>query len=355
MNQFIAIFLSLLLVGQSTYFTASSKVDPLQVKPLQIDSTLEKAAPEYADTIEQQDLLGYKPNEMGGVVVIMYHNLVETEAKEGNYARTPQNLKKDLTKLWQEGYVPVSIDDYVNGTINIPIGKSPVVFTFDDGYQNNFQFLADGTLDPNCVIGVFEAFYKEHPDFVPKVTFYLNKSFFGDDEFTDKKIEFFNSQTNYTLGNHTINHSSLRKISKDKVAEIIVEEGKLLESYTGQTTFHFAVPFGEKPKKYFDWLAEDDFLGKYKMLSSLNVGWNPAPSPYDKDFNKYSINRITCGEDDFELFYWLEILKNHPEKRYISDGNPTLVTVPQRHADKLAEINPDLKLIIYDESGVINE
>ncbi len=274
MDQFFALFLAFLLTAQSSYYVFTAKIEPLINIP-----DIETVEPLYGDTVEQQDLLDYKPNEMGGVVVVMYHNLVETEIKEGAYARTPQNLKKDLTRLWQDGYVPVSIDDYVNGKIDIPIGKSPVVFTFDDGYQNNFQYLEDGTLDPDCVIGVFEAFHKEHPDFVPKVTFYLNKSFFGDDKFSEKKIAFFNSQTNYTLGNHTIDHSNLRKISKQKVAEIIVEEGKLLESYTGQRAFHFAVPFGEKPKKYFEWLEEDGFLGKYKMLSSLNVGWNPAPSP----------------------------------------------------------------------------
>ncbi len=291
---------------------------------------------------------------MGGVVVAMYHNLVETEAKEGAYHRTPDNFRKDLTRLWQEGYLPVSIDDYVNGAIDIPIGKSPVVFTFDDGYQNCIKYTADGTLDPDCVIGIFEAFYAEHPDFVPKATFYLNQSVFGDDEFTRKKIDFIVRNPNYTLGNHTIDHSNLRKISKAEVARIIVEEGELLEGLTGQTTFHFAVPFGEKPKAYFDWLKEDDFLGKYKMLSSLNVGWNPAPSPYDANFNRYSINRITCGEDNCELHYWLDVLRDNPKRRYISDGNPRIVTVPVKKADDLMLAADDQRVpIIYDENGVI--
>ncbi len=320
-----------------------------------VDGDMLSPVPEeqYSTTMTTENLLTYRPNELGGVVVIMYHNLVAEEAKEGFYARTPQNLKKDLTRLWEDGYVPVSIDDYVNGRIDIPLGKSPVVFTFDDGYQNNFQFLDDGTLDPDCVIGVFESFYREHPDFEPKVTFYLNKSFFGDDQFTEQKMAFFNSQSNYTLGNHTIDHSNLRRISKDKVAQIIVEQAEILEGVTGQTEFHFAVPFGEKPKQYFDWIAEENWLGRYKMLSSLNVGWNPAPSPYDVDFNRYSINRITCGEDDFELFYWLDILKNHPEKRYISDGNPTLVTLPASLADQLSLQDSAQMPIIYDESGEI--
>ncbi len=332
------------------FFNQYSVVGSAPVVPTE---PVEPVAPSYAATMTNEDLQQYQPNELGGVVVIMYHNLVADEAKEGFYARTPENLKKDLTRLWQEGYLPVSIDDYVNGTIDIPIGKSPVVFTFDDGYQNSFQFLPDGTLDPNCAIGVFEDFYREHPDFVPKVTFYINQSFFGDDEFSDKKAEFFNSQSNYQLGNHTIDHSNLRRLTKENVARVIVEQGAILKDITGQTAFHFAVPFGEKPKQYFDWIGEPDWLGEYQMLSSLNVGWNPAPSPYDINFNKYSINRITCGEDDFELFYWLDILKNHPEKRYISDGNPTLVSVPAALADNLNIVNGDLKPIIYDETGVI--
>ncbi len=50
--------------------------------------------------------LGLVPNEMGRVMVLMYHNIGSEEA---TWTRTPENFKKDLNTLYEKGYRPISL------------------------------------------------------------------------------------------------------------------------------------------------------------------------------------------------------------------------------------------------------
>ena len=50
------------------------------------------------------------------------------------------NLKKDLETLYEKGYRPISLTDYVTGNITTELGYTPVVLTFDDGNLNIYKF-----------------------------------------------------------------------------------------------------------------------------------------------------------------------------------------------------------------------
>lgn len=73
------------------------------------------------------------------MAVLMYHSVVDNEAKAGSYVITPAAFRKDLEYLKNEGYTTVvmaDLIDYVkNGT---PLPEKPVMLTFDDGYYNNY-------------------------------------------------------------------------------------------------------------------------------------------------------------------------------------------------------------------------
>ena len=120
----------------------------------------------------------YKVNELGQVPIMMYHgieNIEKTEYIGGNidkdgYNRTVKAFIQDLEFYYNEGYRMVRLTDYVNGEIDVELGKSPIILTFDDGNKNNFNVLGidkDGNLeiDPNCAIGILESFKKKYPDY----------------------------------------------------------------------------------------------------------------------------------------------------------------------------------------------
>ena len=70
----------------------------------------------------------------------------------------------------------------------------------------------------------------------------------------------------------------------------------------------------------------------YDNIAILNVGWNPAFSPYDKRFDRASIPRVRASEmkvDHVGLYDYLAYFGKHPEEKFISDGQADVVTVPE--------------------------
>ena len=117
-------------------------------------------------TAEQAQAIG--ANEMGQVLVLMYH-LIDSE--EAEWTRTPENFRKDIALLKAEGYYPINVRDLASGNIDIPAGKSPVVITFDDSSPGQYRILDDGSLDPDCAVGILQAAVEEG-DWASRATFF---------------------------------------------------------------------------------------------------------------------------------------------------------------------------------------
>ena len=84
----------------------------------------------------------------------------------------------------------IRLDDYVKGIIDVELGYSPIILTFDDGNENNFKVIkknSDGTLefDPNSAIGVLETIKKKHPDMNVTATFFLNGTLCNQKEYNE--------------------------------------------------------------------------------------------------------------------------------------------------------------------------
>jgi hypothetical protein len=58
-----------------------------------------------------------KPNELGRVMILEYHKI---DNPEGRWTRTPENFKRDLTRLWERGYRLVALTDYLDGKMTYP-------------------------------------------------------------------------------------------------------------------------------------------------------------------------------------------------------------------------------------------
>ena len=62
--------------------------------------------------------------------------------KDG-YHRTVEAFREDLEFYYRSGYRIIRLQDYVDGVIEVELGKSPVILTFDDGNKNNFNVLGE--------------------------------------------------------------------------------------------------------------------------------------------------------------------------------------------------------------------
>lgn len=310
----------------------------------------EENVPIEVDPKELIDL-SLKPNESGKIMILMYHNIGE---EEQTWTRTVDNLKKDLETLYEKGYRPISLTDYVTGNITTELGYTPVVLTFDDGNLNNYRYLEDGSLDPNCAVGILVEFNRTHPDFPLEATFFITSSNpFKQSQYAKEKVEAL-IEMGMDIGNHSKDHMNFKDASKDDLEEQLGYQAQYLETFApeGYRVNTLALPYGSRPKNkdleiYLQKGQYEDY--SYENVAILNVGWFPAVSPYHIDFNPLSLPRVRASEmnvDNVGMYNYLSYFDNHPEEKFISDGNPDIITIPEDLVDKLT-INESKELYTY--------
>ncbi len=326
-------------------------------KIIEAEDEVEEKVVEEVDSKNKVDL-SLKPNEVGQSMVLMYHNIGEEEEE---WTRTPENIKSDLKNLYDRGYRAVRLQDYVNNTMNVEAGKTPVVITFDDGNENNFRIIKneneEDIIDPNSAVGILEDFKNEYPDFNTTATFFVfGTNIFRQSEFLNYKLNYL-IDNGYDIGNHTLDHRSMKKAdSKEYIQEALGEQvgiiNDILPNYEVNT---YALCYGERPKddEFYSYLEQGTYNDiNYKNIAILNVGWNPVNSPISIDFNPLSIPRIRGSQtkvDNVGMYDWMKYLDENPSKRYISDGVEEVITIPKSledrvNKDKLA----DKELYIYE-------
>lgn len=291
--------------------------------------------------IPEQPKIDYnsiKANESGKIMVLMYHGIGNLEEE---WVRTADNFKKDLKALYDKGYRTLSLHDYINNNINTPSGFTPVVITFDDSIQNQFNFIEkDGEfeIDSTSAVGIMDSFSKEYKGFGNAATFYVYFPIpFRQKDRIKDKFEYL-IKNGYDIGNHSYTHEMLGKMDAAGIQKQLALNVSMTGNYIpGYTVDTLALPYGSRPKdealrKY---LISGEYDGtKYTNNAVLLVGSNPAPAPNSIDYNPSAIPRIRASDmktGGTGIYDWLKYFDLHPENRYISDGDPETVVVPKSH------------------------
>lgn len=288
------------------------------------------------------DLNAVKPNETGRIMVVMFHNFVE-EYKKGDkaYTTTFDAFEKLLDTLYTSGYRLINLNDYLNGNIDTPAGFIPMVFTFDDGTAGQFNLIDEGGIlaaNPRSAVGILEKFNKTHPDFGTRGTFYIN---LGNQTFSGagtvaQRLGYLKSK-GFELGNHTYSHINLKetKTASKIQEEIGGNQKKMYELIPDYTFTTFSLPYGAPSKDLAQYVIKGEYEGvRYENKGIVEVGWDPAPSPFSIKFNPLSTHRVRSSgitPVDADLAWWLDNLKR--DNQYISDGNAATVTVPVAGAE----------------------
>jgi peptidoglycan/xylan/chitin deacetylase (PgdA/CDA1 family) len=289
------------------------------------------------------DFALYQPNELGEIPIWMYHNILDPE---GIWKRTPDNFRADLQRFYELGYRLVSLTDVINNNIAISAGTSPMVLTFDDGNASNFKLIKNEkgeiVVDPDCAVGIILDFAESHPDMGTAATFFVllphpfsqSASWYTAEQ-QQWKLEQLR-QWGMEIGNHTLGHPNLRKDIKS--SEHLVEQlGKphqlIQELLPGYKLNALALPFGSKPKEEWrEYLYSGEFNGiKYQHDVVLLVGSNPA-KPYNHvNYSPQAMPRIRASNfpDGGSKDFLDKALERLEKTRYISDGDPDIITVPQ--------------------------
>lgn len=293
-----------------------------------------------------------RPDELGRVMILVYHQIGEPEAR---WTRTPAHLRDDLERLWRGGYRTVALADLVDGRVDVPAGTSPVVLTFDDSSPGQFRYVErDGAaaIDPDCAVAILEDFARTHPGFGHKATFYVLPGaaqphrLFGQPGYERRKLEYL-VQHGFEIGNHTFWHADLSRypepVVRSQLARAQAAVATLIRGYQLRT---LALPMGAPPRQ-LDWAIRGSAGGiTYRHAAIVRVTGGPAPSPFSRTFDPFRLPRIQAT--DSELRSWLRHFDDHPEARFVSDGDPDTVTV---RAGRRAELREPLPQHVRVDGG----
>lgn len=288
-----------------------------------------------------------KVNELGNVPIMMYHKIVnmtndETKYTGGNvdrdgYNRTAEAFKKDLEMYYNNGYRMVRLTDYMNGNIDTKLGKSPIVLTFDDGNKDNINVLGiddsdNLIIDPDSAIGILEIFKAKYPDFKVTATFFLNSNLFGQPQYNKQILEWL-IDNGYDIGNHTKNHVDFENADASVSQEEVAYMYRLFDTIIPNKYIHVvALPYGSPYKKThpnFSYIlsgTNEEYT--YTTDSTLQVGWDAEYSPFHKNFDRTFMKRVRAWDNDGIDFDIKMVFNNLENKRYISDGNPNYIVIP---------------------------
>lgn len=298
--------------------------------------------------------LSLKPNELGEIMILMYHGIGE---EESTWERSTDNFRKDLEYMYKNGYRMISLNDYAKGNIKTKAGYTPIILTFDDGKQNNFNLIekdGDLTIDKNCAIGILEEFKNKYPDFDVTATFFINPNPFGQSEHIEYKLNWL-VDNGYDIGNHTYNHKSLKNLTKSEIQEEIGYVNNMIKKYVPNYTVEtLALPNGSNPTDAnLPYALEGEYEGqKYKNIAIVDVGWRPEYSPFDKSTDFTALCRVTASEinvDNCGIYDYFKHFESGKHEKYISDGINETVTIPKKHEEYInMEIVKNKKVNIYE-------
>ncbi|MEA4910821.1 Poly-beta-1,6-N-acetyl-D-glucosamine N-deacetylase [bioreactor metagenome] len=176
------------------------------------------------------------------VVVLGYHQVRNVEVSDGPKARlfitSPETFEKEIKLLSDEGYISISVTEYINYLKNKkenPIPKKSVVITFDDGYltqyTNAFPILKKYGMKATLFL------YMDCIDKYPACM-------------TSSQIEEMTA-LGITVANHTLRHSFLTEQKEAVIKKEVLDNQNLLEKKFGKENVEkvLAYPYGSQNEK----------------------------------------------------------------------------------------------------------
>jgi peptidoglycan/xylan/chitin deacetylase (PgdA/CDA1 family) len=287
-------------------------------------------------------------NELGEIPVLMYHRILPDGGSD--YDLTPDEFRSELEWLYEHDYRPITTAQLARGEIDVPAGTTPVVLTFDDSTREQFAYTEDGEIDPDTAVGIMLEVAERYDEDITGSFYVITSSLFGGTGDGPKILQHLD-ELGFEVANHSHGHSNLSSISADDVRrELATNVSEIRQHIPDAEVVTLALPLGIRPDP-----VELAFEGEHDGTTYTNeaillVGAHPTPSPFHAEWSP-QVPRIRSspswdgGEPDYGSAFWLEVLENNPERKYVSDGTTDRISFPagledQLHPDFADRANP---------------
>lgn len=234
-------------VKEITDNTVSSSATP-------VPTTSPTPSPTPEKTIDQSTLAKLS------MPVLMYHhirNYNDPSDQIGiNLSVSPEKFATQLDLIQKDGYQTVTFQDIESG--NIP--EKPIILTFDDGYQNFYDYAYPELKKHNMKAVSFI------------ITDYTTKS----DYMNENEIKEI-SRNGIEIGSHTKSHPDLSSVTPTKANTEITESKSILENIIGKKIISICYPSG----KYNDSVIAEVKAAGYSFATTTKAGYSKFASPFD--------------------------------------------------------------------------
>jgi peptidoglycan/xylan/chitin deacetylase (PgdA/CDA1 family) len=145
----------------------------------------------------------------------------------------------------------------------------------------------------------------------------------------------------YEIGNHTRDHQNLSladdELIKEEILEPVAWFAERIEG-PGNLSDVLVLPFGMYPSEDYqeEWLF-DGFWHHGEFFVPrlvLEVTGGPTRSPFHTEWTP-NLTRINTYPDTFE--YWTEQIESGEVEIFVSDGDPSYVTIPDGWEARISE------------------
>lgn len=191
-----------------------------------------------------------------GVIILEYHTVLDNPQDDGKkYNVTLNEFREQLSYLKENGYETISMRDFVlakKGKLTLP--EKPIILTFDDGYQNNYDNM----------LPILE-------EFSMKATVYVVTNDIGKEGYLTYDELFDMQKRGVELGSHTANHLPLTTLSAEK-QESEIKLSKLMLEWKGlDTIYTFSYPNGAYDENLPKILEENEYLTAVTGEAGINT------------------------------------------------------------------------------------
>ncbi len=360
----IKVFIVCFVLSVITLFGTACDTDSLSVfaevsepgtRYLSVES-VEPAESPLEVPVADIDYETIKPNEMGQIMIVMYHNLAKSKPYPA-YQRLKEDFENDLQLLYDKGYRLISLEDLASNNIKVEAGFTPVVFVFDDGLATTFSMTeVNGKLEPTegCMVDIINKFCEKHPDFGKAGVFAIigaHENFRGAGTLKERLQYLIDN--GFEIANHTFKHKSLKRMSEDQIQDDLAKMHQLVSETIPDYKMKFLVyPFGERPQKELRPLALKGSSGgiEYDYVWALREGQSGASAtPGHIDFDPLNVPRVRGSDNaSTDLGWFFKYFEKNPDQRYISDGIPNRISVPKSFEGFInREALKDKEIVIY--------
>lgn len=211
------------------------------------------------------------------IPIMTYHRVVVTPPGNSlvNMYVTVEELEAQIIDLKKRGFETVTFKEIANGRCV----KKPVILSFDDGYEDNYQNLLPLLKKHNAHAVIYTLANRQ----LRNNAWDMNN---GEPEWplmTDAQVKACHDSGLIEIGSHGINHQHLPQLSDHEVQQEICQSKRILEELISSEVVSFAYPYGDYSERETRFVKDSGYL----------FGIGTVNGPLQAAADRYRIRRIT--------------------------------------------------------------